>query len=267
MIATLLGALALLGETGTATAPTAARWSLQVEPAHCTLVRQKSETGSTLSIDTTPGSDNYRLGITGDDMAPSESLKHASLTFFPSQKVTTRLARVARLPDDATVIVMQGLPSSLLDDLSGAATLTIESAGGGKIILPVSGAASAVKAFRKCDADQLVDWGADPAQFTVGGTVPIALVPRDEWISNNEFLKLAGKSKRLAVNDDFRLLVALDGVITECHATADITEKSLEQSACAAVIGRQLFSPAKDSSGNAVRGAATFRITLIRRPS
>lgn len=266
MIAALLGVLAILGGTQDTPARPIARWSLQVEAAHCALVRLSPETGSTFSIDATPGSDSYRLAIKKEGVDASESFKPASLTFAPSQKVTTGLARVAKLPNRTVVTLMQGLPASLLDDLSGASTVTLE-AKGLKTIVPVPGAAKAVEALRKCNADQLVEWGADPAQFALGGTTPIALKSRDEWISNSVLLNLAGESGRSTINDEFRLLVASDGVIAECHATAAITEKSLEKHTCAAVVGRRLFSPAKDASGNAVVGAATFTISLIRGPS
>lgn len=267
MIAALVGALALLGGTPDTPARPVARWSLQVEPAHCALARLNPETGLTFSIDATPGSDSYRLAIKKDGIDASESLKPASLTFAPSQKVTTGLARVAKLPNRAVVTLMQGLPASLLDDLSVASSVTLEVKGGVKSIVPVPGAAKAVEALRKCNADQLVEWGADPAQFALGGKTPTALKSRDEWIPNAGLLKLAGESGRSIVNDDFRLLVARDGVISDCHATAAITEKSLEKGTCAAVVGRRLFSPARDASGIAVVGAAAFTINLIRRPS
>lgn len=243
------------------------RWSLHVEPAHCVLEKQNSATGFSLSIDTTPGSDSYRMAIAGDGISVSATLKPASLTFAPSQKIATGLARVVKLPNGAIVTVMQGLPSSLLDDLSGASTVTLEVKRGQKSTVTVTGTTKAVDALRKCNADQLVEWGADPSQFAPGGTMPNTLKPRDEWISNDEFLKLAGQSKRQSTNDDFRVLVSTDGVVTECHATIKGIEPELEKGVCAAVVGRRLFSPAKSASGNAVIGAATFNVSLIRQLS
>lgn len=220
-----------------------------------------------MSIDTTPGSDNYRVAVTVDGTNASTSLTPASLTFSPSQNITTGLARVAQLSNNASVIMMQGLPPSVLDNLSGSSAVTLEVKKGVKSIVSITGSAKAVEALRKCNAEQLLEWGADPVQFSPGGTVPTALKPRDEWISNSEFLQLAGKSRGSSINDDFRVLVATDGIISECHATARITELNLEKSVCAAVVGRRLFSPAKDASGNAVLGAASFRVSLMRPTS
>jgi len=267
MITALIGALGLLGGTQATSEHSVARWSLQVEPARCVLERRNPEEGSTLSVDTTPGSDNYGVAITAGGIDASSSLLPASLTFAPSQKVTTGLARGVKLSNNTGAVLMQGLPPSVLDDLSGTSTVTIEVKKGIKTIVSVPGSTKAVEALRNCIADQLVEWGADPAQFAPGGMMPAALKDRDSWISNGELLKLAGQSQRTSINDDFRLLIAMDGTVAECHAMSDVTEPSLEKSACAAVMKRRLFVPARSSSGNAVLGAATFRVSLMRHTS
>lgn len=267
MIAALLGILATLQGAQAVPAPAIARWSLQVEPAHCVLERRDPETGSTLSIDFTPGSDSYRLAITGEGIGPSSSLKPASLTFAPSGKVTRGLARTVKLPNNTLVMLMQGLSPAFLENLSGASTMTLTVEGGIKSIVPVTDTVKAVQALQKCNADQLIEWGADPSQFAPGGLLPTALKPRDEWIQNGAFLKLASRSKRATIADDFRLLVTPDGAIAGCHATAEVTEAALEKDVCAAVVGKQLFSPARSPSGNLVIGAATFRVSLMSRPS
>lgn len=97
--------------------------------------------------------------------------------------------------------------------------------------------------------------------------MPVALKHRDLWISNGQLLKLAAQSHRTSINGDFRLLIATDGTVTECHATSGVTEPDLEKSACAAVMKKRLFVPARSSSGNAVLGAATFRVSLMQHPS
>ena len=267
MIAAFMNALTVLGVAQASPAPSVGRWTLRVEPAHCSLERQDPESSSTLSIDTVPGSDSYRLAVTSESVGGSASFQPASLTFAPSQKVSSGLASVAELPNKTSVIWMQGLSPSFLKDVVGTTTVTLATKKGVKITVPLARIANAVEALRRCSADQLVEWGADPAQFLPGGTTPVALKPRDAWISNGDFLALAGQSNRSTINDVFRLTVTTDGVATTCHATAEITEPALEKSVCAAVLNKRLFNPAKDANGGAVRGAATFTVNLMRQTS
>ncbi|URW74550.1 hypothetical protein M9980_08155 [Sphingomonas donggukensis] len=256
-----------LADVATGSEPSTARWSLQVKPGRCSLERQGPGTVSAVAIDTTPGSDSYRLAIVGDVRGASASLAPASLTFAPSQQVTTGFVRAVKPSSTTPVLLMQGLPPSVLDGLSGASAVTVNVKAGGTMSVALIGTAKAVEALRKCSADQLVEWGADPAQFLPGGTMPIALKPRDDWISNSELLKLARQTRRPVVDDDFRLIVATDGRISECHALAEATESEFAKVACAAVMGRKLLNPARDASGNAVLGAVTFRVSLVRSPS
>lgn len=266
MIATLVGALVLIGDAQSNPSPSVPRWSLRVEPARCLLERRNPEPPATLSIDTTPGSDSYRVAIASRDIKGSASFAPASLIFAPSQKVLQGFASIAKIPDGTPVIWMEGVPPSLLDDLAGAESVTIAKGSNVRGAAQVDSTAHAVEALRRCNADQLVEWGADAAQFGPGGKMPIALKDRDEWLSKSELLLMASQSKRSTISDDFRVTVGTDGVIKECHAIADVTEAGLEKMACAAVMNKRLFTPARDASGSPVRGVATFRINLISRP-
>lgn len=267
MIFALTAALALLGGAQADAPSPTSRWSLQVEPARCVLERRNPADGSTLMIDTTPGSDDYRWAIAHAGIDASTSLVPGSLIFAPSQTRSKVFARRVNSSNNTPVMVMQGVLPAALDNLSGSSTVTLEAKNSKTVGVSVTGSAKAVAALRKCNADQLVEWGADPAQFLPGGTAPTAVGDRDAWISNGDLMTMAGMSQRSVINDDFRLLVATDGTVTECHATAGVTEAALEKSACAAVTKRRLFNPAKTASGTAVVGAATFRISLMRRPS
>lgn len=153
MITALIGASALLRGIQANSEHSVARWSLQVEPAHCALERQSPEEGSTFSIDTTPGSDSYRVAIMASAIKFFASLMPASLTFAPSQKVTKGLAQGVKLSSNTGVVLMQGLPPSVLDDLSGTSTVKLEVRKGIKIIVSMPGSNKAVEALRKCNAD------------------------------------------------------------------------------------------------------------------
>ncbi|MGH6652471.1 MAG: hypothetical protein ACREB7_15210 [Sphingopyxis sp.] len=267
MIVSLAGALALIGAAETAPAPPVSRWTLRDDPARCLLERQTVEPPGTLSIDTTPGSDAYRVAITGRDIKGATSLAPAALTFAPSPKRLDGRASVAKLPTGMPVIWMQGVAPAFLDELAGAETVTIKTSQGVGGSISVVGAVEAVKAFRHCETDQLIDWGADAAQFAPGGARPVALKNRDAWLSNTELMAVAKELGQSNIDAAFRVSVSADGVVDGCRAVADAIDKGVEAAACAGVLNKPLFVAAKDPGGGSVRGVATFRVALERRPS
>lgn len=266
MIAALMGTLAFAGQ-GQASAPSQVpRWSLDVEPARCVLQGQEPGSRFTLSIDTIPGSDSYRLAVAGADIKPAASLVPASLTFAPSGAELKGFARTTNTPEGTPIILMAGVAPSLLDDLTNAESITITAGSEIRSTVPIFHAAKAVEALRRCNADQLIEWGADPTQFAPGGKGPIALKDRDYWVPDSILRAAAGQSKRSLISDDFRVTVATDGTVSNCQAVAGVTEAGMEKSICSAVMTKRLFTPARDANNGAVRGIATFRVMLFIRP-
>lgn len=243
------------------------RWSVHIAPARCLLERADPPTSTIVSIDTTPGSDGYRVTIVAPDVKASGVGMAATLMLGPAQKVITGYASASFTPDGRGVVSMQGIDASLLDDLAKASAVTITTKSLGVVKAEITNAAKAVDAFRRCVAEQLMEWGADPAQFAPGGTLPRARKERDDWLSDQTTLKIAGVSQRMIIDDDFRIDVGLDGTISGCRAVAPATEPPLEKAVCAYVEGKRLFDPARDPTGAAVRGAATFRVGIVRRAS
>lgn len=265
MLIAATGALLLLGQTATASAAPSSRWSLKIEPARCRLDRRNVDPPYLLSIDTTPGSDSYRLVIASRDIKGPGSLSPASLTFGPLQKSLAGSAGVGKRPDGTPFFRMEGVSPALLDDLSNADTMTISIRSKVVAVVSVPGAGKAIEAFRRCSADQLMEWGADAAQFAPGGRTPVALKDRDSWISVEALKAIAGSS-RSDVDADFRVAVSVSGVIDECRAVDGEVEEDLRKMVCAAVMRKRLFAPGTDPNGTAVRGIATFRVRLIRIP-
>lgn len=267
MIAAFVAALVLAQETPHDTASSMPRWSLRIEPARCLLEARRHEPMSTLSIDTVPGSDSYRVAIAGNAIKGSTSFAPATLAFAPSRKELKGLSGVTKLPDGTPVILMQGISAALLDDLANADSVTMMQKNGNGGAVAVANGAKAVDALRRCEVDQLVAWGADPAQFEAGGKLPIALKGRSDWISNKDLVAISARSKRYAIESDFLISISTSGVIDDCHAIVQPAEKDLEEAACHALIGKSLFSAGKDANGRTVRGVATFHLSLLRRTS
>jgi hypothetical protein len=265
MIASLIGAIAFMADpqaTQTARAP---RWALRADPGLCELETRDGEPPVVLSIETAPGSDSYRVAIATRAPGKTVSYAPASLTFAPSQKMLTGRANGTKLPDGTRLIWVGDVAPALLDNLSAAGSVALAIKSGERVSVPVPGSAKAVEALRRCNADQLIEWGADVAQFAPGGTTPVAVKNREEWLSKSTLLAAMGKARRPDVDETFRVAVSPDGVVDDCHALAEKIEKGVEKTVCDAVIGKPFFIAAKAPDGNPVRGAASFRIRLASR--
>lgn len=264
MIVSLLGAMVFAAQAQAAP-PASAGWRLHEDPALCVLERRNAASPDALSITTMPGSDAYRLAVVTTAISKQLSFAPASLRFAPSQKALDGRANAARLPDGARMVWIEDVGPDLLDALSGAESVTLALRSKESVAVPVPGSVKAVEAFRRCSAAQLIEWGADAAQFAPGGTMPVARTDRSGWLSLRELLKAKGQSRRRDIDDAFRVTVSPAGAIDDCRALRDETEKGLEKIACAAVLGKPLFTAARDPGGRPVRGAATFRVRLISR--
>ena len=266
VIVSLIGAMALAADAQAIQTGRASHWTLQADPGLCVLERRNTEPPVTLSIRTLPGSDDYRVAIATPALEKLVSFAPATLTFAPSQKAWNGRANVVKLPDGMRVIWMEGIPPGSLDDLSNADTVTIATKSGESASVKIAGGAKAVEALRRCNADQLIDWGADPGQFAPRGTMPVAVKDRDVWLSKSQLLGVMGKSGRSDVDAVFRVAVSPDGMIDDCRSLSDKTGKGVEKAVCDAVLKKPFFTAAKDPGGQSVRGVATFRILLASRP-
>ena len=266
MIVSLAGAMAFAIDAQAVQAARTTGWRLQADPALCVLERRNAEPPVTLSIETIPGSDDYRVAVAAPGIRKSAAFAPASLTFAPSQKTRSGRARVGKLPDGAPVMWMENVGPGLLDELSGAETVTMAIGSSESASVQVANSAKAVVALRRCNADQLIEWGADAGQFAPGGTLPVAVKNREEWLSKSELLKVMGQARRPDVDETFRVAVSPDGVVDDCHAVSDKAGKGVEDASCAPVLRKPLFTPAKDAGGHPVRGVATFRVRLASRP-
>lgn len=267
----MIGAIAaalLLSATPEASADTPpARWRVQIMPGRCTLEGRPSEGTTSIVIDTVPGSGYYRLLVRDDALGDTAPLAAAKLTFDPGAKALDGLATIVRLSDGASGFMMTGLPGALLDRLANADTLTLAMGPKRKRTIAIPRATKASTALRRCVSDQLIEWGADPAQFAPGGKAPRRLKDNDSFLSDRNIMDLAKHSRRLSINDDLYMAIDATGRVEECHAVAAITEPQLEEAACAIVRGKRLFAPARDAGGAPARGVATFRIGILRRTS
>jgi len=261
-------ACALVAMSSTPAVAQSGQWQVDVAPAQCRLSRNLAGAEpAAISIQTVPGSDAYQLTLAGPGLRgiAGSQIEPAELVFPDADKIAV-FARAARLDGAlSTAVQMGGIGPELLDRLAGASTIALRRRNRESGPLALASAAKAVAALRRCNADQLIEWGADPAQFQPGGAMPVALTPREKWLTNSQLVGLTGG--RSEIDALLKVGVATDGTIDSCDAINDGGNPRLPKSACAPVKGRKLFAPARAPDGNAVRSVATFSIQLISRPN
>lgn len=269
-IATVSGLAGLLGVACLAAAqaaqPAAAdqtKWNVEVSLGECTL------TGSTpgadpvqVSLLTVTGSDAYDLSLVGKAVprTPEHNSFPVTIVFGGSGERLERTARGTRIDRElGNAIVVDGLGPEVTDAFAKANAIGLE---GKTRVAPVSlsHARAAVAALDGCVRDQLVEWGADPAQFEPGGKKPVALIPRNDWLSKKDWDVI--EPREGAVDVMFRVSVAADGTIDGCTPVGPAPAEKVQTTACGAVMTRRLFTPARDAAGKAVHGVAVFEIHI-----
>jgi hypothetical protein len=126
-------------------------------------------------------------------------------------------------------------------------------------------AAEAVAALQDCLAEHLVAKGADPAQFRPGGSPPVPLKSRDDFLSVDQLRKVLAAGVNTGAPLGFRLVVDAQGRVAGCARSGPGQTEKVEQAACGMLTGQTLFKPAHDPAGTAVKGVATFDVPLIVR--
>jgi hypothetical protein len=246
----------------------AGQWQVDLAPAQCRLSRNiAGAQPSAISIQTAPGSDDYQLTLAGPGLRGivSGEFDPAELIFADASKIAVT-TRAARLDGElSTAVQMRGIGPELLDRLAGASTIALRRRNRESSPIALTNPAKAVAALRQCNADQLIEWGADPAQFQPRGAMPVALIRRDDWLTKSQLIGLtAGRSE---IHVLLKVGVAADGTVDACDAISADANAKLTKSACTPVKGRKLFVPARAPDGTAVRSVATFSIELISRPN
>lgn len=257
---------AALAAAATGAHAQADQWGLDIQPGECTLNRSISTPAPVMvALRTVPGSNAYRLAILGKDLPgrPLSGMKAMTVQLDPAG---TRFqhdgARVA-LDKTSGALVIKGLKPDFVTSFAQSASfgVTADSVSYGPY--RYSQAAGAVKAFTTCQHDQLVEWGADPAQFAAGGKEPVDLKDRETWIPRADLLRMPMGASM--IEDGFRVTIAADGRIDGCFAVNPKTSAEITRAACGPVISQRLFDPAKDAAGKPVRGVAIFQVQAASR--
>lgn len=246
-------------------------WRLGAGGGQCMLTGLLSPGDEHLYLQTIAGSDYYRLAISEKNarLLTTDSVSPFTLRFHDADAQFNRPATIDNLPNEGSkLIVFNGLDASVVQALTRASSVSVERRG--KTFGPFAfrNADRAIEALDGCTARQLVAWGADPEQFKPGGTRPVALQSRDDWIPNDKLVRLIyfARGSERAVYAVMRVAVSEDGHVDGCARLEGPEDAAFERQACAALFSRPLFRPARNPAGVSVRGVATFEIVLMSRP-
>ncbi len=240
-------------------------WALQVDPGTCTLNRTVTEPAPRMiAIWTRPGTNLNTLVIAGPDMPglDGSTLIPVTVQFADGKGLVGKAGLFPVSTQAGRGVAINELGPDFLDAFARTTTIsvTIASKTYGPYALPSAGAA--VRALRTCVKDQLVEWGADPAQFARGGATPVSLAPNNQLLDRRTLANLAGSADAFYVV--FRLTVSPDGIVDGCEVIDSKPSDRVRKMGCAALMSKKLFTPAHDAQGKPVRGVAVFEAGVIR---
>jgi hypothetical protein len=264
----VLGFLALVAGQGAAQPPAsppaqvapAPRWHVDGSGDRCILTRPL-DASTTLILRTFPLSGDYELMLARQDWPGSAAriADGAAVTLLPESKSYDR--RGALLPLGGGVgkaLAFGALPPDFLSGFGTARTLAVTS--GGKAIAELAvppAARAATEALRRCEAVKAVDWGADPAAFEQGGTLPKPIGDPRKWLDERD-LGSANTWHDFGAGAVFRLVLGADARVERCDVLEASPNSGLRANGCKSLIAHARYEPAKDAQGRPVRSAFAY---------
>lgn len=260
--------IASAGGAGVQPGPVAAqpaRWHLDGATDRCVLSRRLEGTPSaaTFIMRTIPGSGRYDLILAAPDLpADLRRGRNVALSFGPSGE--TRLVRstAVQVPERlGEGVLLAPLPAPSTQELARATTVRLADEQGralGSWTIPIG--ARAAEALAYCEAEKLVEWGADPAGFEQGAIRPQPRGDPARWLDERDF-GLATAMSSAAYAAVFRLSLDREGRVTACTMIESAGNVDLT-GACRALRGRARYEPARDPSGNAIASVAIHIVSV-----
>jgi TonB family protein len=239
-------------------APQPARWQVDGSTSRCVLTRrlEGSPVPATFVLRTIPGSGRYDVVLTSPEFP--ESLRRggrmATVSFAPGGATYERRAAEVALPGQRSDAIMLGpLPADFAAGFARATTLTLSYGGSSEGSWTIPAAARAAEAFRFCETEKQVEWGADRAGLEAGATQARPIGDSYTWLTERDvgLLEAANNQAMTAV---FRLVVGPDGRASECTVLESGGTSEIDSRACRALARRARFEPARDPQGTAVTG-------------
>lgn len=242
-------------------------WQIDGTPGVCLLTRTIPGTSPALfAIRTVPGSDRYRFIFAGEQILKTSlaSNKRAEIVFDDGKPSIDAWSSGIRLSPYPYAVQAEFEDGTVIRRLGQAASVGIKIEKNNVGLAVLEGAGKAAEALNSCITEQLVQWGADPAQFAPNGMPPAPLRRRDDWLSAEQLAKMEIKHDRSAMHAEYYLSISVDGKVDGCtRINPDSGKDDADRWICPALVSQHLFEPAHDSAGKAVRGVVSFMFDIV----
>lgn len=238
-------------------------WHVDGSGDRCILTRPL-DPATTLILRVLPLSGDYELMLARADWPGNIArvADGADIVLFPEIKSFKRRGTLVPLGGDlGKAVAFTNLPSDFLTAFAAAKTLAVGAGGKPVADLPVPASAKgAVEALRRCEAVKAVDWGADPAAFEPGGTLPKPVGDTSKWLDVRD-LGAANTWHQFGAGGSFRLTVATDGRVEKCEVLEASLNSGLRANGCKSLTARARYEPARDPAGKPVKSVLAFSAT------
>lgn len=244
------------------------RWHLDGATSRCVLSRRLAgePVPATFILRTIPGSGRYDLILASPDL-PSEirrlrSRSRLTVSLHPAGiAVETRAATIELATALGEGVAIGPLPADFLPAFQRTATLALSGEDGREIARwAVPAAARAAEAVSYCEAEKLVEWGADPAGLEPGATRPQPADNSESWLTPRQ-LGLHDILASFAYTAVYRLGLDADGRVSDCTLIESAGNVDLGHS-CQVLTRVARYTPARDSAGNAIRSVAIHLVSF-----
>jgi hypothetical protein len=245
-----------------------ARWHLDGSTSRCVLTRRLAGTPvpATFVLRTIPGSGRYDLILASPDMPPEirrlRTQPRLTLALTPADvTVETRAAPIELPASLGEGFAIGPLPAAFLPVFGDTAVLALADGDGRRLgSWAVPAAARAAEAVSYCEAEKLVEWGADPAGFEPGATRPQPAATASDWLNPRD-LGLTGVFASYAYTAIYRLVLDTDGRVTDCALLESAGNVDLGRG-CAVLRRVARYTPARDAAGNPIRSVAVHVVSV-----
>lgn len=240
-------------------------WRIDAAPAQCILTRTLGGEPHSLALSTVPGSFRYELSVLGKNTHDRATGTSEAVGIQLDDDRPVELAASFLRVKDLRIIRATGLDEALARRFAAADTASVTV--GRATIGPMSihHAGKALAALDGCVAEQLIEWGADAAQFEPGGRPARGKTDYEHWIADDEVrAALAGRSSR-EVNLILAVGATRTGAGENCRQVAGAMDEQMAGRICALLNGRPLFTPGIDPVGQPVAGVGVYRLQVITR--
>lgn len=236
------------------------KWAVQIAPGECTLLHTTGGSDPSLfRLKTDVGTETYFLSLAGSEVRAVAPVMIQPVEVRIDGKVKARrYGSPSRRPELGfdRLFHVTSVPRPAIDAAAAGETLEVRSPAGTIATIEVARGAKAFGAFRACEADQLVEWGADPEQFQPGGTTPV-IKDRDRLLPQAQLNRI--KYSGVLPHTEHYLVISAGGVVEKCSAVHELPGSDMEQVVCTYLAGRRIGEPARAPSGKAVRGVITIQ--------